>query len=82
MPTRKKAQSTKKTTAKGKKTTKASSARVQTGAVPPYGDPIRAAIARGDMRQMKNTAASARKWLTDVESALAQLESAIEKSGS
>ena len=79
MPTRK--TSTKKTAAKSKKSSKAS-ARVQTGAVPPYGDPIRAAVARGDSREMKNVAASARKWLSDVEAALAQLESAIKKSGS
>lgn len=70
--------STKKTT---KKTAKAR-ARIQTGAVPPYGDPIRGAIARGDVQEMKNVAANARKWLTDVQSALAQLESAIKKSGS
>ena len=79
MPTKK--TSTKKTASKSKKSGKAG-ARAATGAVPPYGDPIRAAIARGDAREMKNVATSARKWLSDVESALAQLESALKKSGS
>ena len=79
MPTRK--TSGKKTGAKKsiKRTTAAS--RVESGAVPPYGDPIRAAIARGDTREMKNVATSARKWLADVQSALDQLDSAIKKSG-
>jgi hypothetical protein len=79
MPTRK--ASGKKSSAK--KSTKKSSAaaRVESGAVPPYGDPIRKAIARGDQREMKNVAASARKWLSDVQSALDQLDGALKKSG-
>ena len=79
MPTRK--ASTKK--AGAKKTTKRSSAaaRVESGPIPPYGDPIRAAIARGDQREMKNVAASARKWMADVQAALNQLDSALKKSG-
>jgi hypothetical protein len=80
MATKKSSKSTKKT-AKPKKLTKAR-IRIPTGPVPPYGDPIRGAIARGDVQEMKNVAANARKWLTDVQSALAQLESAIKKSGS
>jgi hypothetical protein len=76
MPTRK---------AAGKKaSTKKSSkvaARTETGPVPPYGDPIRGAIARGDVQEMKNTAASARKWVADVQAALKQLDSAIKKAG-
>ena len=60
-----------------KKSTKA--ARPDTGAVPPYGDPIRKAIARGDAREMKNVAASARKWMADVQAALDQLDSALKK---
>jgi len=78
MPARKKTTS-KKTSAK--KSTKKSAARIESGPVPPYGDPIRAAIARGDTREMKNVAASARKWLSDVQSALEQLDSALKKSG-
>ena len=63
-----------------KSTKKTSSARAESGPVPPYGDPIRKAIARGDAREMKNVAASARKWMADVQSALDQLDSAMTKS--
>jgi hypothetical protein len=77
----KKAPSKKKSTKATKKTAKAR-ARVETGPVPPYGDPIRGAIARGKVQEMRTVAANARKWLADVQSALAQLESAIKKSGS
>jgi len=76
MPARK--TSGKKTSAK--KSTKRSSAPAS-GAVPPYGDPIRKAIARGDQREMKNVAASARKWVADVQSALDELDGALKKSG-
>jgi hypothetical protein len=69
----------KKTTAK-KSTKKSAASRVESGPVPPYGDPIRKAIARGDQREMKNVAASARKWMSDVQSALDQLDSAMQKS--
>jgi hypothetical protein len=67
-----------------KKTTKKSSAKksakATTGALPPYGDPIRGAIARGDMQEMKDVAANARKWVADVQSALKDLDSAMKKS--
>ena len=67
-----------KTTKKAaKKSTKKSAP--QTGPVPPYGDPIRKAIARGDAREMKSVAASARKWMSDVQAALDQLDSALKK---
>jgi len=72
MPARKKA--TKKTSAK--KSTKAT-----TGALPPYGDPIRGAIARGDVQEMKNVAASSRKWVADVQAALKELDAALKKAG-
>jgi hypothetical protein len=75
MPARK--TSGKKST--GKKSTKKSAAALS-GPVPPYGDPIRKAIARGDEREMKNVAASARKWISDVQSALDQLDGALQKS--
>ncbi len=75
MPTRK--TSGKKSGAK--KSTK-KSLKAASGAVPPYGDPIRQAIARGDAQEMKNVAASARKWMSDVQSALNQLDSAMKKS--
>ena len=75
MPTRK--ASGKKSGAK--KSTK-KSLKAESGAVPPYGDPIRQAIARGDAQEMKNVAASARKWMSDVQSALDKLDSALSKS--
>lgn len=78
MPARK--TSGKKSGAK-KSSTKRSAAAPASGALPPYGDPIRAAIARGDQREMKNVAASARKWMADVQAALDQLDSAMKKSG-
>lgn len=49
------------------------------GAVPPYGPPIKEAIARGNVAEMKKLAASSRKWLKDVQSALDALEKAIGK---
>jgi hypothetical protein len=73
MPARKKA--TKKASTK-------KSAKAPTGALPPYGDPIRGAIARGDVQEMKNVAASSRKWLADVQAALKELDSALKKAGS
>ena len=71
---------TKKTTKKAAKKKSTASRAIPTGAVPPYGEAIRGAVARGDAREMKNLAASSRKWLADVESALTKLESAIKKS--
>lgn len=68
-----------KTTKKAAKKSTKKAARPDTGAVPPYGDPIRKAIARGDAREMKNVAASARKWMADVQAALDQLDSAMKK---
>ena len=75
MPTRK--ASGKKS---GTKKSSKKSLKAQSGAVPPYGDPIRQAIARGDAQEMKNVAASARKWMSDVQSALDKLDSALSKS--
>jgi hypothetical protein len=68
-----------KTTKKAAKKSTKKAARPDTGPVPPYGDPIRKAIARGDAREMKNVAASARKWMADVQAALDQLDSALKK---
>jgi len=75
MPTRKTSGKKSGTKKSSKKSLKAAS-----GAVPPYGDPIRQAIARGDAQEMKNVAASARKWMSDVQSALDKLDSALSKS--
>lgn len=80
MATGKKAtKSSKKTTRKSSKKTTKARAGVQSGAVPPYGEAIRGAVARGDAQEMRSVAANARKWLSDVQSALAQLESSMKK---
>ena len=75
MPTRK--ASGKKS---GTKKSSKKSLKAESGAVPPYGDPIRQAIARGDAQEMKNVAASARKWMSDVQAALDKLDSALKSS--
>jgi uncharacterized protein DUF1843 len=77
MPTRKKAPQTRKASAKKK----ISAARVASGPVPPYGEAIHKATARGDLREMKALATSTRKWLSEVNSALAKLEASIKKAG-
>ena len=81
MATGKKAskKSGKKTTRKSSKKTSKARAGVASGPVPPYGEAIRGAVARGDAQEMKSVADNARKWLSDVQSALAQLESAMKK---
>jgi len=71
--------STKKSKKSAKKSTTKASSRIETGQVPPYGEVIRGAIARGDVQGMRNAAASARKWVADVQSALAELDSAMKK---
>ena len=68
-----------KTTKKAAKKSTKTAARPDTGPVPPYGEAIRKAVARGDAREMKNAAASARKWMADVQAALDQLDSAMKK---
>lgn len=62
----------------GKKT----AATARAGAVPPYGPPIREAIARGDVAEMRRVAASARKWIQDAQAALEKLEARIAQLGS
>ena len=74
MPTRKKPQTR-------KAATKSKASAVSTGPVPPYGDPIHKAIARGDLQEMKALASSTRKWIKDVQSALAKLEASVKKAG-
>jgi hypothetical protein len=56
---------------------KKSSARI--GPVPPYGIAIREAVARGDAAEMKKVAAAARKHLSDVQTALDKLSTAMAK---
>jgi len=75
MPTRKTTTSTKKKSA-ARKPAKSASAALR-GPVPPYGVAIREAIARGKPQEMKAVAASARKYLTSVQSALDALEKSL-----
>ena len=58
-----------------------SAARPAAGAVPPYGEAIRQAVARGDVAEMRKTAASARKWIKDAQTALDKLEQQLAKAG-
>ena len=51
------------------------------GAVPPYGEAIRQAVARGDQAEMRKTAAAARKWIKDAQAALEKLEKRLGKTG-
>lgn len=65
-----------------KVSSKKSAASARGGAVPPYGPPIREAMARGDAAEMRKVAASARKWINDAQAALEKLEAKIGKVGS
>ena len=58
----------------GKKAGASAAARPTSGAVPPYGEAIRQAAARGDQAEMRKAAASARKWIKDAQAALEKLE--------
>lgn len=69
--------STKKGAAKkgsSKKAGATAAALPTSGAVPPYGEAIRQAAARGDQAEMRKTAAAARKWIKDAQAALERLE--------
>jgi hypothetical protein len=66
----------------GRKTGGATAAaRPASGAVPPYGEAIRQATARGDQAEMRKAAASARKWIKDAQAALDKLEKKLGTSG-
>lgn len=67
--------SSKKVSSKKSKTSAAS------GSVPPYGVAIREASARGDAAEMRKVASSARKWISDAQTALEKLESKLGKVG-
>lgn len=47
------------------------------GPLPPYGVPIREAIARGNVPEMRRVAASARKWLKDIQASLDAMEKSM-----
>ena len=66
-----------KKSASGATSKKASA--VKSGALPPYGVPIKEAIAGGNLREMKAMGASARKHVAEVERALKTLDAAIAK---
>jgi hypothetical protein len=74
MPTRKRSQPVRQTSN--------AATRIKSGPLPPYGIAIRQAIARGDSQQMRKVALSARRYLSDVQSALDELKKAISKVGS
>jgi len=66
--------STKGAAKKGSSKTAGTRAAATSGAVPPYGEAIRQAAARGDEAEMRKTAAAARKWIKDAQAALEKLE--------
>lgn len=77
MPTRKTTtKTTKKSAAARKKAAKPAAASVR-GPIPPYGVPIREAIARGNPREMQALATATRQYLKNVQSALAKLEGSL-----
>jgi hypothetical protein len=49
------------------------------GPLPPYGVPIREALARGDAAEMKKVSDSAHKYLKDVQAAVDSLDRALGK---
>jgi hypothetical protein len=53
--------------------------RATSPAVPPYGPPIRDAIARGNLTEMKSLAARTRKYVAEVERAVKVLDGKIAK---
>ena len=78
----KKGSKSKKGSSKARKSSRKTSARaasIPNGPLPPYGDPIRKAIARGDVQEMRKLAVSTRQWLDEVNAALAELEASLEK---
>jgi hypothetical protein len=75
------ATSSKGSAKKGSRKTAGARAAATSGAVPPYGEAIRQAVARGDVAEMRKTAASARKWIKDAQTALDKLEQQLAKAG-
>lgn len=58
---------------------KSAAAAIRSGALPPYGVPIREALARGDAREMQGLATATRQYLKNVQTALAKLDAATGK---
>jgi hypothetical protein len=61
----------------GAASSKKRAAAPRSGSMIPYGDPIRDAMARGDLQEMRRVAASARKWVSEVTTAMTALEYAL-----
>jgi len=70
---------TRKSSPKKSAAKSAASGASKVGTLPPYGVPIREAIARGDAGEMKRLAASTRKYLADLSSAVDKLDKALGK---
>ena len=73
-------------TSKAKKTSGAASSKKRaaaptSGSMIPYGDPIRDAIARGEVQEMRRLAATTRKWVNDVQKGLDRLDQAVKQKG-
>ena len=73
-------------TGKTKKTSGAASSKKRaaapaSGSMIPYGDPIRDAIARGEVQEMRKLAATTRKWINDVQKGLDRLDKAVKQKG-
>ena len=75
--------SSKKSTSVGKSSKKASAkksaAAARGGPLPPYGVPIKEAIAGGNLGEMKALATRTRKYIAEIEGALKTLDSKISK---
>jgi uncharacterized protein DUF1843 len=74
MPTKKAATKKRTTTKTSKKASK-----VRTGREEMYAPPIRDAIARGDLNEMRQLAKLARTHIREVQTALTSLEASIKK---
>ena len=61
------------------KTRSAKKSKSRQAFLPPYGDPLREAIAGGDVAQMRKAAASARAWLKDINALLDKLDQQIKR---
>lgn len=65
----------------GAASSKKRAAAPTSGSMIPYGDPIRDAIARGEVQEMRRLAATTRKWIDDVQKGLDRLDKAVKQKG-
>jgi len=79
MPTRKTSKKPARKTAKAVKGKALDLRAVKAGRMVLYGPPIRDAISRGDLAEMRQLAVLARAHVKDVQGALAALEAALKK---